>query len=50
MLHNKVTDLYNNNGRDYKDVPYGGFHIHKATPHQHHSEVTVLKIAKDILF
>jgi hypothetical protein len=24
MLHNKGTDLYNNNGRDYKAVPYEG--------------------------
>jgi hypothetical protein len=26
-LYNKGTDLYNNNGRDYKAVPYGSLHI-----------------------
>ena len=45
MLYNKGTNLYNNNRRDYKAVPYGGF-TYKATPHQHHSEVTLFKINK----
>ena len=31
MLHNKGTDVYNNNGRDYKAVPYGGLHIQTNT-------------------
>ena len=32
MLHNKGTDLYNNNGRNYKGIPYGGLHIQSNTP------------------
>jgi hypothetical protein len=32
MLHNKGTDLYNNNGGDYKAAPYGGLHIQTNTP------------------
>jgi hypothetical protein len=32
MLHNKGTDLYNNNGRYNKAVPYGGLHIQSNTP------------------
>jgi hypothetical protein len=45
MLHNKGTDLYNNNGCDYKAAPYGVC-TYKPTPHQHRSEVTVIKINK----
>ena len=32
MLHNKGTDHYNNNGHDYKAIPYGGLHIQINTP------------------
>jgi hypothetical protein len=37
MLHNKGTDLYNNNGRDYKVVPYSGF----ACTQQHPTSITM---------
>jgi hypothetical protein len=32
MLHNKGTDLYNNNGRGYKAIPYGSLHKQSNTP------------------
>jgi hypothetical protein len=31
MVHNKGIDVYNNNRRDYKVVPYGGLHIQTNT-------------------
>ena len=45
MLHNKGTDLYNNNGCDYKAIPYDGLHIQSNTPPAS-SEVTLFKINK----